>query len=613
MCGILGSLGPVDQDTFAKCLNRLQHRGPDGFGLWQDGELTTLGHRRLAILDLSDAGKQPMSFDDLTITFNGEIYNYKELRSELEAHGHHFLTATDTEVIIQAYRHWGPKCLQKFNGMWAFAIWDKVKRELFISRDRFGVKPLFFSFTSDAFIFGSEMKAIAPLLPEIALSNDFAWCRDNIYAYETSDKSLLKGIQRFPAGSFAVVKPSDRKLAVTKFWNTLDHIRDVDEQYDKQVERFRELFFDACKLRMRSDVKIGTALSGGLDSSSVAAAMHNISKSRSSDVQGVDWQNAFVATFPGTELDEREYAEEVIRAYYLVGHFSEIDPIECFLNLGDELWLFEELYLTSPGPMVNIYKTMKASGVSVTLDGHGADELLSGYGNMIFNAVRERPFDLRNMREVADIYRQMRGVDKTTFELVVNGFFGRKNMAKFYVNRIFGGNRDNSDLVNRLGHFNAALYEDFHRFILPTLLRNYDRYSMAAGVEVRMPFLDYRLVSFCFSIPWQSKLRDGKTKSILRDALKPYLPEKVYNRKRKTGFGTPFTSWLQGPWKSPVLNEVNSADFSNSGLIDVREARRKVEAFYALPEPSFEDGHKVWEVLMPYFWEKYFYKRLALQ
>ncbi|MEJ0054751.1 MAG: hypothetical protein WDN75_03355 [Bacteroidota bacterium] len=221
MCGILGAIGKFDRLSFEKGLESLSHRGPDGLGIWDDPENNVLfGHRRLAIIDLTDLGKQPMIDDELLITYNGEIYNFKEVKKILEDLGHRFLSGSDTEVILKAYRQWGHGCLEKFNGMWSFAIWDRSKNRLFISRDRFGVKPLFYAFTKKGFVFGSEMKALAPLLDDIAVSEEFNWCRDNIYEYETTDKTLVRGIKRFPAGSFAYLRSEDHEIKPDLFWST---------------------------------------------------------------------------------------------------------------------------------------------------------------------------------------------------------------------------------------------------------------------------------------------------------------------------------------------------------------------------------------------------------
>lgn len=612
MCGILGSLGHFPLSKFEDGLHRLAHRGPDGFDIWNNEAGVYLGHRRLAILELGDLGKQPMEDEHLVITFNGEIYNFKELRNILMAKGHQFKSDSDTEVILKAYKQWGAECLNHFNGMWAFAIWDKRKEQFFIARDRFGVKPLFYAFTQKGFVFGSEMKAITPLLDAVVISEDFEWCYQNMYGYERTHKSLIKDIMRFPAGHYAFYTPNSTSLDLHEYWNTLDHLVRPEEKYEDQVAHFKELFFDACKIRMRSDVKIGTALSGGLDSSSVAAAMNYIGSKAHKDRgehMADDWQNAFIATFSGTELDEKVYAEEVVNSLNLKGHFFEIDAVKGIDDIEDYLWYFEELFLTSPIPMVEVYKGIKTNGVSVSLDGHGADELFSGYGNMLFQAIKDQPFNTKAVKNTIDTYKGIRASDKSSFETMVDGFEGKKNLMKFYMEQLMG-KKSKDPVVHQMGYFNAALYDSFHNSFLPTLLRNYDRYSMTASVEVRMPFLDYRLVSYCFSLPPQSKLHGGYTKSILRDAMEPYLSKGIVRRKLKTGFGTPFTDWLTGPWKAYVSDMVLSAEFKNSEIGDSSRVQKMVEEFYQKTKPSFHDGHEVWKALMPFLWEKSFFKKL---
>lgn len=610
MCGIFGAIGHYDEQKLKAGLQAIAHRGPDGFGVWQDDDAHVfLGHRRLSILDLSEAGKQPMMYHNLVITFNGEIYNYLEVRRVLEGRGHRFVTGTDTEVILHAFQEWGASCVEHFNGMWAFAIWDKEKKSLFLSRDRFGVKPLFYAWTKNGVVFGSEMKALTPVLDAIEISADFFWCRDHIYEYESLEKSLISGIVRFPAGHNGTIQAGEKRIELKRYWNTLEHIENNRDSYEVQVEKFRELFFDACRLRMRSDVPIGTALSGGLDSSAVAAAMkYNAGMFQREIKPG--WQNAFVATFRGTELDETEYAQSVVDSLGLRGFFNEIDPAKGFENLHQALWYFEELYLTSPIPMMEIYRSIKSNGITVSLDGHGADELFSGYGTTLFHAVRDNAFDRKSIREIIQTYKQMRGVDKSNWDVLVDGFAGRKNLLSFYLKRLLRQDHEGVEIVKRLGHFNGALYQEFHQFILPTLLRNYDRYSMANSVEVRMPFMDYRLVSFCFSIPWTSKLRGGYTKAILRDAIEPFLPAKVVRRKSKTGFATPLTQWFEGAWKIPVRDTVESTSFRNSSVIDPVVAQRAVNEFYSKNTRTANDGLELWKVLMPYFWENSFFKNL---
>lgn len=604
MCGILGTLPNVDRETFQKALDLLWHRGPDGFGIWQDDEYITLGHRRLSIIDLSENGHQPMVYNNRwVISFNGEIYNFIELKQELKLKGYSFVSNTDTEVILAAYQEWGVESLNKFNGMWAFAIWDRQTKRLLLARDRFGVKPLFYAYVDGKFIFASEMKAIFPFLKEVKRSSHFEWCLKNIYEYEASEYSLIEGIKRFPAGCYAFLDKVNKALEFHRYWDTLEHLQEIPDSYEKQVETFRELFFDACRLRIRADVKIGTALSGGLDSSSVTTAISHIVKSEVSLPR--DWHNVFVATFPDTDLDERTFAEILTTKLGINAFFEIINPKDRVKNLEQYLWLFEELYLTSPIPMIEIYKAMRRKGVVVSLDGHGADEMLSGYGNALFKIAKENPFNFSLGKQIIQTYKEIRNIrDKRMWKYFVDGYEGRKNILRHYIREILGMNPKENLKEKKMGFFNLYLFDLFHTSILPTLLRNYDRYSMAAGVEVRMPFIDYRLVTYCFSLPWQSKYRNGFTKAILRDAMNPYMPAEITWRKSKIGFGTPFTEWIRKGWKEYFLDIICSQDFQQSTIIDANKVKNVIENLISAPSPTFEEGQNAWKEIMPYFWEK---------
>ncbi len=318
MCGILGGYKVnIDRELFKSSLDKLSHRGPDGDGIWRSGDgLCLLGHKRLAIIDLSEAGAQPMVSEDgrYSIIYNGELYNYLEIRSELETKGYSFRGNSDTEVFLLAFREWKEQCLDRFNGMWAAAIYDNVEHRLFLTRDRFGVKPLFYASLGDGVIFGSEMKALAPMLPRITPNRELLSDRTKVIRYEYTDKCLINEIRRFPAGSYAYVE--DKEVRPVRWWRTMEHLIDVPSSYKEQCELFRELFIDSCRLRMRSDVTIGTALSGGLDSSATICAMAYIAREKGDASINKDFQHAFVAGFPGASIDETYYADKVIGLIY---------------------------------------------------------------------------------------------------------------------------------------------------------------------------------------------------------------------------------------------------------------------------------------------------------
>ncbi|MCC6610164.1 MAG: asparagine synthase (glutamine-hydrolyzing) [Burkholderiales bacterium] len=610
MCGIFGCVGYIAEHHAQACLDTLQHRGPDGRGLWHTRDIT-LGHRRLSILDLSETGKQPMSYAGgrYWITFNGEIYNFLEIRSDLEKRGHRFDSTSDTEVILAAYAEWGLDAVARFNGMWAFAIWDSVERVLALSRDRFGKKPLFYATIGDRFVFASEMKAIYPLLGEVRPSRHFEWMKRNLFTYETTDKCLVEGISRFPAGHSGLLK--EGKLACRRYWNTLEHLREVPQRYEEQVEQFRELFIDACRIRMRSDVPIGTALSGGIDSSAVASTMAHIAAHAGGDRVARDWQRAFVATFPGSPLDETGYAQKVVDKHGLNATFVPIDPIRSLDDLDWYFYQFEELYVTSPIPMIQLYGEMRKGGVVVTLDGHGADELFVGYPNELFEAAVGSDIELD---EIADLYREMFPKNTSQFSVpddnrLLYAYFVVRKLAKSLMGRRHVSRDAGHAAFGRLDRFNQYLYALTHDTILPTLLRNYDRYSMINGVEIRAPFMDHRIVSYAFSIPMRSKINRGYTKRIVRDAIGGFMPREIVERKSKVGFNTPIVDWMQKDMKPYFLDVINSEAFRNSRLIDPARVKKRIEAVIHGVKPRFAFAERTWKQFVPYLWEQAVLKR----
>lgn len=521
MCGIVGILNiqqpinPVELDRFT---DALAHRGPDGRGTYIDGNLG-LGHRRLAILDLSEAGKNPMPYGGENgrrywITYNGEVYNFLELRHELKQLGHRFKSETDTEVIIAAYAQWGEDCLLRFNGMWAFAIWDTLERTLFLARDRFGIKPLYYVATGNYFAFASELKAFLELnhfsvalneevVPQIIQSNQ---------AYEgTTDQTIMKNVLRLRGGHSLTLK-SDGRYTLKQWWETLNHIPQIPTSYQEQVEQFRNLFLDAVKIRMRSDVAVGTCLSGGIDSSAVASGMAWNHRQGKNGLErcAEDWQQAFVATFPGTQLDERVYADEVIYQVGAKPHYWVFDNDEALNHLINSVWAMEDIYVGIAVPVWCIYREMRRNNVVVSLDGHGGDELLGGY--------------------------------------------------TWYLDW-------------PMSQVNQNLYRDFHTTLLPSILRNYDRCSMAHGIEVRMPLMDWRLVTFTFGLPADSKMGAGYTKRVLRDAMQGIMPEKIRQRRSKIGFNSPMIEWYNGGMAAMLGKIVNHRLWLDSPFWDGHQLR----------------------------------------
>lgn len=630
MCGILGIINrKTEREEAYKCLDRLIHRGPDGGGIWQEDEggrgQVTLGHRRLSIIDLTDAGTQPMvgPYDRYVIVFNGEIYNFIEIRDELIRKGYSFRSDSDTEVLLMAYIEWGAGCLDRLNGMWAFAVWDREKRELFMSRDRYGVKPLFYTWIDSAhtqFAFASEMKALTPVMKSVRADRELVTDPEQMTLYESTDRCVIEGIYRFPAGSYGILNASTQvpDFKIRSFYNTLAHTHEVPDNYYEQVEQFRELFLDACRIRMRSDVTVGTALSGGLDSSATICAMAHLSKNSPEARMNKDWQHAFVASFPGTALDESMYARTVTDFLGIDSTEVIIDPAKAVDRLDEYLFNFEDVYLTSPIPMMELYHALRENGTLVTIDGHGADELFGGYTFDFINALKDAGHSRRDRNMILDAYINSFPDDGTNISLknrsknaVLFNYYKRELKKKLRGSRGKYEIRSKKvDGFENLDTLNRILYVSTHETILPTLLRNYDHYSMASGVEIRMPFMDHRVVEYAFSIGWQSKLHNGYSKSIIRDAMAPYMPESIAFRRTKIGFNTPIVEWMKGPMKEYFTDIITSADFASCDLIDAALVRKNIETVINDPAASFAQGEQAWSSLYPYLWEKAVLRRL---
>lgn len=609
MCGIFGLIGPINEQAVRlceQCRDRLAHRGPDASGLWSDVD-ACLGHRRLSILDLSDSGSQPMHLRDrLHIVFNGEVYNFVEIKAELEALGERFHGGSDTEVALAAYAHWGPGSLARFNGMWALAIWDSVDKTLFLARDRFGKKPLFYARTRHGFAFASEMKALVPLLDEVRPHPVLTRTSKDIMRYEGTDECLIMGIERFPAGHWGLLR--DGELTRRRWWCTLDALVAVPNSFEEQAELFRETFFDACRLRMRSDVPLGTALSGGLDSSAVISCVAEVGKNSPGARASLDYQHAFTASFPGTPLDESVYAWRVAEYLGIDLTLLRIDPEAALHNFYEYLYLFEEMHLTSPIPFMLTYGAIRAGGVKVSLDGHGADECFAGYLFDARQALADAGFSPSLARGIMDAYYKGRPAS-SQFPLPSRGRF----LLDFHLERLKRLLRGERHPISRdmdhprwkeMDHLSRVLYVSTHETILPTLLRNYDRYSMANGVEIRMPFMDHRVVSLAFSLPWTSKVRAGYTKAVVRRGLEDVMPKDIAWRRTKIGFNSPMVDWIKGPLKEFFLGEVNSQAFAQSDLADQKLALARLTGVIDNPKATYAQAEAAWTAMLPYFWEQ---------
>lgn len=570
MCGIAGivDLRSFDPKSLVEMTHLIDYRGPDGYGFALApgvGSLSVevfhnaephplpsrpaigLGNRRLAILDVSTAGNQPMQTEDhrCTITFNGEIYNYKEIRQELEQAGVRFRSNTDTEVILRAYQHWGEECLQHFNGMWAFAIWDSAREVLFCARDRFGVKPFYYALHDGRFVFASEIKQILHATEIPRTANPDTVCHFLEWGLmDYSSDTFFEGIQQLKgAHCLTLDLKSPLTPKVRRYWelNTepLLNLSDADA-----LAEFRALFESAVKLRLRSDVPVGVSLSGGLDSSAVACEARQLE--RTTQFQ------TFSSCFEDPEIDEREYVSAVVREINGIGHRA-FPQAPAFWGKLRTLIYHQDEPVGSLGiyPQWCVMADAQAHGVPVILGGQGGDEALCGYQKYQFFHWWHlfRRGDATFLRE---FWTWLAGGTSShwtwpALARYLPRFFGKP----FSVTNRIGTTelkRLSREITTNLGS-GSTLAErqktDLVYSSIPALLHHEDRASMAHSVESRLPFLDYRLVDFSLRCPSSMKLRNGWSKWLLRNALVGTLPEKVRLRRTKLGFHTPEKRWMR--------------------------------------------------------------------
>ncbi len=587
MCGIVALIGAEEtgRSVVDEMRDRLAHRGPDGIETWFSREpagTVALGHRRLAIIDLSTAANQPMFSADrsLAIVYNGEIYNYIELREELRKLGHAFRTESDTEVILAAYRQWGVDCLPRLNGMFAIALWDGREGRLLVARDRFGEKPLFHTrLPGGGMAFASEAKALfAHPGVAAAIDEDVLELYLNARYYESDEATMFKGVKRLRAAHAMLLDGKGQVLRSWRYWTPDFSPRDERYREADAVERFRELVERSVSMRLRSDVPVGTSLSGGLDSSTVVALVAKLKGER-----GIVTQNTFTARFDDDPaLSEGHFVDLVTSATGVNAHMITPDPMRLMEESRRIHYHQEEPFLSA-----SIYlqwcvmRLASAQSTKVILDGQGADELLGGYqfyfpthqydlveSGRWLSAIRETTLFSRRLAGASRLYpNSQRRFNR-------NAALGLRQLARHGLRR--GAPHPDGELagVPRLTrggrHRNlrarAMLYES-----LPQLLRYADRNSMAFARETRLPFLDYDLVDFVAGLPERALVGDGWQKLILRRAGDRLLPREVTWRADKMGYAAPLDRWLRDGLKTWAYDRLFSGPITSLAAYD-REA-----------------------------------------
>jgi asparagine synthase (glutamine-hydrolysing) len=630
MCGICGvALGPSSRRTvndvpLERMRDALVHRGPDESGLFR-AEGIGLGHRRLSIVDVSD-GHQPMASDEgaLHLVYNGEVYNHLDLRSSLEARGHRYRTRCDTETVLRLFEEEREECVRKLRGMFAFAVWDSRRRELFLARDRFGIKPLYYVHSDDgSLFFASEIKA---LLAAGAVSPrlDFGAFPDYLANHAPSGAAtLFEGVRRLSPGH--TLRWQDGKIEIRPYWDLDYDERDAGDGTDAElIDEFGERFREAVRLRLMADVPLGVFLSGGIDSAAIAATMSELVS---------EPIKTFSVAFAEREANELGYARLVSRTFGTDHHEIVVSPEQFFARLPSLVWHEDEPLAHPSSVPLHFVSTLAAEHVKVVLTGEGSDEMLGGYArywktvhNLALGAGYERavPGGVRRL-----IRRGISGLPagSTVRQKASRTFLCRPAdvEALYFDNFAVWGTARQAELLSReakerigatdpyaipVACFHGAqaddlldrlLYADTKTY-LHELLMKQDQMSMSASLESRVPFLDHELVEWTSSLPRRMKLRGATTKYILRQSMKGVLPEPILSR-RKMGFPVPFGSWIRGRFR-PLLEELVLGErAAERGLFDRAVVRRTVAEHL---RGTADHSERLWSLVNLELWQRRF-------
>ncbi|MEO8467946.1 MAG: asparagine synthase (glutamine-hydrolyzing) [Gammaproteobacteria bacterium] len=626
MCGIAGlwrrNGAPVERSEIDRMLAVVKHRGPDGSGVFVDGDLG-LGHARLKILDLTDAASQPMALADgsMWLSYNGEVHNYLELREELTALGESFRTSGDTEVVLHALHRWGLDAFDRFNGMWALAVWEPRRRRLTLARDRFGMKPLYWSMEGSRFAFASEAKSILAAFP-----GERRWAESAMGDYlrggctDVGERTFFANVHMVPPGRVFVVEETRvREMSYWRFKPGQESGKGVDHS-----EELVALLDDAVRLRARSDVSVGVCLSGGLDSSAVARIL---AKHSNSTIP------CFSLRYPGADVDESAFAQKVAaECENLEIHWVEPSGKDLIETLDRVVWHHD-----APTPLRGRYPQWHvlqaaAEKVTVVLGGQGSDELFAGYSQFVLPYLFDA-FEADGVRAVPRLWREadeltnsrpgalkklVRAALKRRYAPVVWPWRNRlgpalREQRAMPVDDMY---RHEAWLSRTLpkpyrSRLNNSLWYELSMSGLPELLRAEDGIGMAFSLESRLPFLDHRLVEFAFRLGFDEKIADGWTKLILRRATRGLLPDEVRLRRRKIGFAGLYEDWLRTP---PIVAKIRGILLDprclQRGVLDPRWLRREFDG--KLEKVTARMGREVelkWRLVAQELWFRAFIDR----
>jgi asparagine synthase (glutamine-hydrolysing) len=605
MCGING-FNWNDPCQIQTMNDAIKHRGPDDNGTYTD-EHVSLGHVRLSIIDLSAHGHQPMIDEnaDYYLVYNGEIYNFLEIQKELVQKGIRFKSRCDTEVLLYSFIVWGPECLEKFNGMFAFAIYDKKKGILFLARDRVGVKPLYYYHNDGKFIFSSEIRGILchdiEKRPNPKIIRDFLLYNISAHTNET----FFCNIYRLPKGHYAIFNVKTNEMNQTCWWK-FSFAAETPDSYSHCVNELKNLLTDSVRLRLISDVPVGTCLSGGIDSSSIACIIKDA---------GITDIITFSATYPDFKLDETKYIDIVSKAASMKN--CKVQPSA--ISLEEDLFSLarstsEPIGGPSGYAQYCVQRLAAANKVTVLLDGQGADELFAGYHyffGFYLKGLLLRGRFLQFFRELSGLINGGHfrlGVLSFIFLLIPisvrERFFMKKSLASARLINDFSAETSFFRQYYQCSSLHEAL--EFHmNYKLEHLLMSEDANSMAHSREARVPFLDYRIMEFVMHLPENFIIRKGMTKSILRDAVRDILPAEILQRRDKIGFATPDSEWLRNDKFRILLNSwfIENEPLCNK-CIDLTKTRKYIREHITRKK---DHGRELFQIIFLECWYKLFF------
>jgi len=605
MCGIVG-FNFKNENLLEKMKNSIRHRGPDDNGSYFDKNVS-LGHVRLSILDLSPLGHQPMSFEGLTLVYNGEIYNFEEIKDELIKYGYSFSSNSDSEVVLKAYHKWGDKVVDKFRGMFAFVIYDKKSIKIF--RDRVGVKPLYYYFDGDNFIFSSEVRAIREFkkldIDKVSLSYFFE------YGYIPRDKAIFKGVNKLLAGHYLEFDIEKKSLKIEKYWDIKDYFNISYKSEEEIIDELESVLIEGIKYRMKSDAPVGVFLSGGVDSSLVASILQkhygNI--------------HTFTIGFKEEKYNEAHFAKEV--ANYIGSNHTEkfLDMYQAKEILKSFVDIYDEPFGDSSGiPTFLVSKIAKENGVKVVLSADGGDELFCGYERYWlthnlgkkFKNLPLKPFWLKllNLSYNQLLHIPIKNMDhKLGFlqNLLKTSSWNEiyETILKQYRDDIKYLDLDNLNNQNSYFKFGekfnpmqGMMLWDFYNYLPDDILVKVDRATMANSIEGREPLLDNKIIEYAATIPFEYKYKNNESKYILKKVLERYLPKEMIYRK-KMGFGIPMFEWFRSD-----LIKLFEEYFYDDDIIDMQYPRKLLQDFKA---GKYVNINKLWFVLVYKMWKEKYY------